>query len=660
MRIEEITADAIKAADETEIRNLRFRSIQLYSRYFLDARTEQVGGLKRREFLGKYVVLRNEMRRRAMAIGTETDLDKEVEGRIYKRAMWGLDVPSLGDLTLVENYVSIGGSFVKNPKEAADLDVVIRAPQDVRDEGMELKLGRLLRDETSKEPHFVYAERGPHSSYVPVFDLVLRARPETQKVEVREGRKVQKKLTATEQADCDAESEKIKENKKTWEGKLHKFKPAKWTHPNGHPRCLLCGDEEPIGGVCNSKAKPKEEEVMDLGKTSEQIAADLKKTEIAIVKPDDKALATVKQAEAPAEVGKTGKEADEAAIEKEALKKAEGKLTFKQGDSGTGIAQIHIMGLDEKQIETLKEARSRLLVARGDPTKLEATLKGTVGNTGAHIDMRLRRGQENYWEGNEIFIGNIEGLGKLSKLGEQNEKLRAAWKVGHDDEPETETIRGPLGWMEAGARGPEIFEPGTPGATANKYGAMLLIDRYKWSLYYAKASGHAYKFRFEGGRIFDGNFLFAFIPIDGGRIWMISRLPDDDHTKEQPEEKARFFKFLKINKRQQVVGGIVYEPDIADTQGDYADAGEIQKAMYNFMEKYARQTSRIKVMHKGKAHSFPVLECFQPEHDMKKGGETVKAGSWWLMAKITDKDVWQDIEDGKLQGFSMGGTASSA
>jgi hypothetical protein len=30
----------------------------------------------------------------------------------------------------------------------------------------------------------------------------------------------------------------------------HDFEPAKWTHPNGHPRCHYCGDEERIDGKC--------------------------------------------------------------------------------------------------------------------------------------------------------------------------------------------------------------------------------------------------------------------------------------------------------------------------------------------------------------------------------------------------------------------------
>ena len=43
----------------------------------------------------------------------------------------------------------------------------------------------------------------------------------------------------------------IRENKKKPEAsKPHDFKQAKWTFPNGHPRCLVCGGEEIIGGRC--------------------------------------------------------------------------------------------------------------------------------------------------------------------------------------------------------------------------------------------------------------------------------------------------------------------------------------------------------------------------------------------------------------------------
>lgn len=48
------------------------------------------------------------------------------------------------------------------------------------------------------------------------------------------------------------ESDDIRENKKKPEAaKPHDFKGAVWTHPNGHPRCLVCGDEQSIGDRCN-------------------------------------------------------------------------------------------------------------------------------------------------------------------------------------------------------------------------------------------------------------------------------------------------------------------------------------------------------------------------------------------------------------------------
>ena len=51
--------------------------------------------------------------------------------------------------------------------------------------------------------------------------------------------------------DLRRESDLIRENKKKPEAtEPHDFKPAKYTHPNGHPRCLVCGGEERIGGRC--------------------------------------------------------------------------------------------------------------------------------------------------------------------------------------------------------------------------------------------------------------------------------------------------------------------------------------------------------------------------------------------------------------------------
>jgi len=250
MRIENITAGRLKGLEDEVLRNLRSRFINIFDRYFAsDSDVKKAVGIERRVFLAKYMILYSEMSSRGIKYYRKTPIDEDACSRIFKSSLWSLDVPALGDMVIVPDYVSIGGSFVKSPKDAEDIDVIIRDSDEARDESFELKVGRLLGSQTGKEPHFVYATKGPHSSYIPVFDLVLRARDDTKKVAVKESA-VAKELTPAQRKECDEETERIKENRKKAEWP-HKFKPAKYTHPNGHPRCLICGDEEEIGGICH-------------------------------------------------------------------------------------------------------------------------------------------------------------------------------------------------------------------------------------------------------------------------------------------------------------------------------------------------------------------------------------------------------------------------
>lgn len=59
-------------------------------------------------------------------------------------------------------------------------------------------------------------------------------------------------LHEDKQSEYDEETELINQNKKKPENqKEHMFKSAKFTHPNGHPRCIHCGDEESMSGKCS-------------------------------------------------------------------------------------------------------------------------------------------------------------------------------------------------------------------------------------------------------------------------------------------------------------------------------------------------------------------------------------------------------------------------
>jgi hypothetical protein len=104
---------------------------------------------------------------------------------------------------------------------------------------------------------------------------------------------------------------------------------------------------------------------------------------------------------------------------------------------------------------------------------------------------------------------------------------------------------------------------------------------------------------------------------------------------------------------QQIVYGIVYEPDTKDAQGDQASEEEIRKAAHGFMEK----AQNIKLMHKGKNVNVKILESFLAPVEFEVGKRTVKKGSWVLATRVLDKKLWKSIKEGKLTGYSMAGTA---
>ncbi len=111
---------------------------------------------------------------------------------------------------------------------------------------------------------------------------------------------------------------------------------------------------------------------------------------------------------------------------------------------------------------------------------------------------------------------------------------------------------------------------------------------------------------------------------------------------------------LPIEKGDEhIVYGIVYEPDTEDAQGDEANAEEIQKAAYDFME----HVQTFKVMHKGNRVKVRILENYIAPVDFTIKKRKVKKGSWILVTRILDKKLWAEIKAGNLTGYSMAGYA---
>lgn len=155
----------------------------------------------------------------------------------------------------------------------------------------------------------------------------------------------------------------------------------------------------------------------------------------------------------------------------------------------------------------------------------------------------------------------------------------------------------------------------------------------------------------------EGGFVGKGIPLFHQVIRPVSKVEKIEikqKSKKVGKEVKKDLELVPIEKGdEQIVYGIVYEPNVKDSQGDQANEEEIRKALYTFME----SSQAFKIMHKGKNVRVKTLEAFLAPVDFTVGKRKVKKGSWVHVTRILDKKVWEDIKAGKLTGYSMAGYA---
>lgn len=147
-------------------------------------------------------------------------------------------------------------------------------------------------------------------------------------------------------------------------------------------------------------------------------------------------------------------------------------------------------------------------------------------------------------------------------------------------------------------------------------------------------------------------------------------------------------KIIQKNDSQRFTLGIVYEPDVEDSQGDFAEAPEIEKACWNFARKLqgnkkatdfvgkmfeALEGGPTKIdateiydeIEKGGLNDSHVntplddglgdiVENYIAPCDFEINGEQVLKGSW-LMGIIWSPEYFEKIELGERNGLSMEG-----
>jgi hypothetical protein len=127
---------------------------------------------------------------------------------------------------------------------------------------------------------------------------------------------------------------------------------------------------------------------------------------------------------------------------------------------------------------------------------------------------------------------------------------------------------------------------------------------------------------------------------------------------EDPDDEVAFnleFGIAKVDEHQHIVGGVVYEPDTVDVQGDYIEADDLREAAHWFME----NSQAVKLMHKGARIAAKVLESYIVQRAFAEGGQEIPEGAWYLKLRIQDEDAWGAVKSGRLTGFSLGGMAQA-
>jgi len=113
----------------------------------------------------------------------------------------------------------------------------------------------------------------------------------------------------------------------------------------------------------------------------------------------------------------------------------------------------------------------------------------------------------------------------------------------------------------------------------------------------------------------------------------------------------------KVATEQQLVYGIVYEPNVADAHQDYMTAAEIEKAAHGFMVRYAHGLGDTGTEHARilRRDQLPIVESYLAPVDFQLGDAKVTKGTWIMVAKAQDATLWASIKSGEYSGWSFEG-----
>ena len=105
---------------------------------------------------------------------------------------------------------------------------------------------------------------------------------------------------------------------------------------------------------------------------------------------------------------------------------------------------------------------------------------------------------------------------------------------------------------------------------------------------------------------------------------------------------------------ERYVLGVVLEPEVVDAQGDIYSPEEIRHAAHRFMEEFGG----LGLMHRFRVNGqVKVLESYLAPAEVRVGETVIRKGTWLLAVRVLSDELWAQVRDGALTGFSIGGSA---
>lgn len=106
--------------------------------------------------------------------------------------------------------------------------------------------------------------------------------------------------------------------------------------------------------------------------------------------------------------------------------------------------------------------------------------------------------------------------------------------------------------------------------------------------------------------------------------------------------------FKTVKEAERLVYAEVYAPDRPDSDGEYMDAEGIKKMSFDFMK-------RMKLNSIDTAHKNELVPgaCIVESFIARKGDPDFIEGAWVVGMHVDNDEMWDKIEKGEINGFSM-------